>query len=489
MLFNSYLFIFIFLPLTLLLFFSIAKYSHQAALGVLLLASLIFYGWCDYWYVVILLSSIGTNFLLGNNIIAVNSQHTKKYFLWLGIIFNLGLLGYFKYVNFFIQNIDTVLHRDIPLLNIVLPIGISFFTFTQIAFLVDSYRDRLKPYSFLNYALFVTYFPHLIAGPIIHHKEVMPQFEKKKIFQWNSKNFLLGWTLFAIGLFKKTVLADYLVYFVDPLFDGHASQLSMLNAWTGALAYTFELYFDFSAYSDMALGLSLLIGIKLPINFYSPYKAINIIEFWRRWNMTLSRFLRDYLYIPLGGNRKGSYRRYLNLMVTMLLGGLWHGASWTFVLWGLLHGIYLIINHGWISLRHYLGMKPTNHFLINTLSRLITFIAVVVAWVFFRSPDVKTANQIVYTMFFGSATNQPWHLDYKLLGIMLISMLIVWLLPNAYQLLSRYKPALIGKMPQSPPKKRLLWQPTIVWNFFMALIFVLGMTFVQTSSVFLYFRF
>ena len=405
-------------------------------------------------------------------------------------------------------------HTDVQLLNISLPIGISFFTFTQIAFLVDSYRGLVRNYNILNYSLFVTYFPHLIAGPIIHHKEVMPQFENRKTFKFNYRNIVLGLTIFAIGLFKKSVMADYLGSIVGPIFDIKLQHITTIDAWSAALAYTLELYFDFSGYSDMAIGLSLLIGIKLPINFFSPYKSVNIIEFWRRWNMTLSRFLRDYVYIPLGGNRHGSPRRYLNLMITMLLGGLWHGANWTFVIWGCLHGIYLCINHGWIALKKYLGIGAVNGFLFTIFSRMLTFLAVVIAWVFFRSPDFSKSYQILYAMFFERLTlPNPWCIpnavrtflqklnisfsdEHTLVAsnksIMLIfsALLIVWLLPNTYQVLRRYRPVLIFYHDKIVSNKKLpTWKPTLAWNFFISSFFVIGFLHIQSSSIFLYFRF
>lgn len=513
MLFNSYIFIFLFLPITLWLFFTIAKRNRSYALGILFIASIIFYGWNDYRYVFILLFSIAVNFLIGKYILKITSPSRKKNLLVNGIIFNLGLLGYFKYADFFIRDFNVLLHTHLTLLNVTLPIGISFFTFTQLAFLIDCYRGLVPQYRLLNYGLFVTYFPHLIAGPIIHHKEVMPQFDKDRTYQPSSRNFLIGLTLFAIGLFKKVVLAEYLGHAVSFVFDSHLASIATLDAWSGALAYTLELYFDFSGYCDMALGLSLLIGVKLPVNFYSPYKALNIIDFWRRWNMTLSRFLRDYLYIPLGGNRKGPVRRYINLMLTMILGGLWHGASWTFVFWGCLHGIYLCINHAWIAVKGFLGVASTSSFLGRMVSRLLTFLAVVVAWVFFRADDFATAQSILHAMFFEKLTLpsawcsenarmwlQKLHISFipnlelgtnqKYLFLIFISLFIVWFLPNSYQLLSKYKPGLLSDEQSLSPRRAIFtWRPTLVWNFSMALLFFLGIAFVQTSSIFLYFRF
>lgn len=420
-------------------------------------------------------------------------------------------------MDFFVENINYLTHANLSSLNIVLPLGISFFTFTQIAFLVDCYRGLVKQFRLLHYGLFVTYFPHLVAGPIIHHKEVMPQFDKNRTFHFNYRNFLLGTSIFAIGLFKKTVLADYLGALANPIFDGYLPHISTLDAWVAALSYTFEIYFDFSGYSDMAIGLSLLIGVKLPVNFYSPYKSVDIIEFWRRWNMTLSRFLRDYLYIPLGGNRNGFCRRYLNLIITMVLGGLWHGASWTFVLWGFLHGFYLTINHAWRALKKYLNIQSNNGFLFNFFSGMITFLAVVIAWVIFRAPNFLVAREILEAMF-GQVFMLPnfWHSEAvikiflqnfynaftsesSLLGwivthtsfiLIVVSMAIIWLLPNSYQFFRKYSPAFLPyQLQYLTVSKGLLWKPRLVWNYFIVLALVIGIIHIQASSIFLYFRF
>ncbi|OGT25452.1 MAG: hypothetical protein A3I77_03945 [Gammaproteobacteria bacterium RIFCSPLOWO2_02_FULL_42_14] len=514
MLFNSFIFIFGFLPATLVLFFFTAKYSKQAALTVLFVTSIIFYGWNNYHYVFLLFFSIVINFLIGKYIITTTLPQ-KKYLLFSGVIFNLLLLAYFKYFNFFIENLNIISHNHFESFNIVLPIGISFFTFTQIAFLVDSYRGLVQKYHLLNYALFVTYYPHLIAGPIIHHKEVMPQFTKSSTFSFSYRNFSIGIILFSIGLFKKTILADNLGAYVSPIYDIYSAHISLLDAWISSLAYTLELYFDFSGYSDMAIGLSLLIGIKLPVNFYSPYKSLNIIEFWRRWNMTLSRFLRDYLYIPLGGNRKGPSRRYLNLMITMFLGGLWHGASWTFVVWGCLHGIYLCCNHWWATLKKIFNLRESNTIVFRVVACLFTFVLVMVAWVFFRAPNFSTAHAILHAMFFNPlilpnywpipfaakifllklhvsfSTQTTWMASDTVaslhaITLILISLIIVWFMPNSYQIMHKYRPALIS---WENIKSRLTWKPNLVGTCTVILVFILDIIYVHASSIFLYFRF
>ncbi|HQT27478.1 MAG TPA: MBOAT family O-acyltransferase, partial [Burkholderiales bacterium] len=352
------------------------------------LCSLFFYGYWNFAYVPLLLLSICANYAFGFMI------GKGKRMLIPGLLFNLALLGYYKYAHFFLSNIDRLAGFDWQIGRIVLPLGISFFTFTQIAYLMDVKRGEAREYSFSHYLLFVTYFPHLIAGPILHHKEMMPQFEKGKGPSF--EDFSVGMTIFFVGLFKKVLLADGISVYVAPVFGAHASGIepTFVDAWFGALAYTFQLYFDFSAYSDMAVGISRLFGITLPVNFYSPYQAVNIVEFWRRWHMTLSRFLRDYLYIPLGGNRKGKARRYLNLMVTMLLGGLWHGAGWTFVIWGGLHGFYLVLNHGWHALKERMSL-PSFGFFGKVFGVALTFLAVVAGWVFFRAANLASAFSVL----------------------------------------------------------------------------------------------
>ena len=397
MLFNSYGFIFFFLPFTLLVFFALGRQSSRLASLWLTAASFLFYGWWNPKYVALLILSIIFNYVIGMNLAkSYGSGQLTKIFrlLVIGISANLLLLAYYKYSNFFVANVNAWFEAGFSMQEIILPIGISFFTFTQIAFLVDASRGLAREYDFVHYCLFVTYFPHLIAGPVLHHKEMMPQFSSSQTYRFDYDNMAIGLSIFFFGLFKKLVLADNASGYSTPVFDAAARgvDVATLEAWGGALCYTFQLYFDFSGYTDMAIGSSRMFGVKLPINFFSPYKATNIIDFWRRWHMTLSRFLRDYLYIPLGGNRRGKLRRYIHLMITMLLGGLWHGANWTFMIWGCLHGIYLIINHVWQGFRGWLGYDLNNSSLIYRMScRCITFIFVVFAWVFFRSNSLQAA--------------------------------------------------------------------------------------------------
>ena len=309
------------------------------------------------------------------------------------------MLGYYKYFNFAVDQFNWLLGTDYHIGKILLPLAISFFTFQQIAYLVDSYRAEIEEHSFMHYCLFVTFFPQLIAGPIVHHKEMLPQFAKPETFRFSAFHVAVGLTLFSVGLFKKVVLAAGVAVYATPFFNAvDAGQpLTGFEAWLGALSYTLQLYFDFSGYSDMALGLARLFGIRLPENFNSPYKATSIVDFWRRWHITLSRFLRDYLYIPLGGNRKGPKRRYVNLFLTMLLGGMWHGAGWNFMIWGALHGTYLVINHAWSTARSQWIAAPIGR-AETVFYWLVTMLAVIVSWVYFRAETLAGANQMLLAM-------------------------------------------------------------------------------------------
>jgi D-alanyl-lipoteichoic acid acyltransferase DltB (MBOAT superfamily) len=345
MLFNSYAFIFLFLPVALLGYFVLGRRSDLAPVVWLTLASLVFYAFGGWQFVPLLLASIAFNYGVGYLLIARKLSHRARLaVLTAGVSGDLVVLGVFKYAGFFAANLDALFSTGF-IVSVALPVGISFYTFTQIAFLVDAYRGSVARYALPHYALFVTYFPHLIAGPILHHKDMIPQFERAEAKRPDPHLVLCGLIIFAIGLFKKTCLADGIQPLVSQAFGPNTPTFD--QAWIGVLAYTFQLYFDFSGYSDMAIGASYMFGIRLPLNFHSPYKATSIVEFWRRWHITLSRFLRHYLYIPLGGSRRGPLRRYVNLMLTMLLGGLWHGAGWTFVVWGALHGAFHSLNNAW----------------------------------------------------------------------------------------------------------------------------------------------
>lgn len=386
MLFNSYEYILLFLPVALIVYFLLNRtLSSRVGVAWLVVASLFFYSYWNIRYLPLILISIAVNYLTGS---ILSRQPGRRNLLPLGLCFNLGLLGYYKYTDFFINNINHLTGNHLLLLHVVLPLGISFFTFTQIAYLVDAYRGEVKEYSLLNYALFVTFFPHLLAGPIIHHREMMPQFQSEDNKGLNYENLCRGLFLVSLGLFKKVIIADAFAVWANYGFDT-ASSLTLLEAWITSLSYTLQLYFDFSAYTDMAIGSALMFNIRLPINFNSPYKSKSIQEFWRRWHITLGRFLRDYIYIPLGGNQRGETRIYLNLLITFLLGGLWHGAAWTFVFWGFLHGLGLVINRAWRKMGLHMH---------KALAWFITFNFVNIAWVFFRAQTWGDAAKVLSGM-------------------------------------------------------------------------------------------
>jgi D-alanyl-lipoteichoic acid acyltransferase DltB (MBOAT superfamily) len=444
------------------------------------------------------------------------------------ITVNLLLLAYFKYTNFFIGSFNHLFGGHVPTLDIILPLGISFFTFTQIAFLVDVYRGIAREVNFIHYLLFVTWFPHLIAGPVLHHKQMMPQFGHADTYRINLEHVAVGLTIFVLGLAKKVLIADNLADYATPIFtaasEGHT--LMFFEAWVGSLAYTLQLYFDFSGYSDMAIGLSLMFNVRLPLNFDSPYKATNIIDFWRRWHMTLSAFLRDYLYIPLGGNRHGPARRHLNLMATMLLGGLWHGAGWTFVIWGGLHGMYLMINHAWRELKARLGWGEGGR-LARLGSGLLTFVAVVVAWVFFRADSFASATNVLSGMAGINGISLPTSLEVKLaafltpfpqfhvvfeglvpasggingshaIATITLGLSLVWFFPNVRQIMRNYKPTWedMAKKESTKPKQknsskiRIVFNPNMVYGLITGLILFLSIAGIsKKASEFLYFQF
>jgi D-alanyl-lipoteichoic acid acyltransferase DltB (MBOAT superfamily) len=518
MLFNSYVFLFLFLPVTLTGFFLLARLRPLFAAAWLTAASLFFYGWWNPLYVWLLAVSIAINYAFGALIadaVANGARRRANVVLTIALAANLGVLAYFKYANFFLASFNQAAGASLSLGEIILPLGISFFTFTQIAFLADVHAGKAREYNLVHYGLFVTYFPHLIAGPVLHHAEMMPQFERAATYRFSFENAAVGLTIFAIGLFKKVMLADPMGVYARPVFDAASAgvTLTALEAWGGALAYTFQLYFDFSGYSDMAIGLSRLFGVTLPLNFHSPYKAESIIDFWRRWHMTLSRFLRDYLYVPLGGNRKGVARRHVNLLITMVLGGLWHGAGWTFVLWGALHGGYLALNHAWRALRRRLGhdLHATGR-AGRVAGGLLTFIAVVVAWVVFRASDMVSAVAMLKAMagINGIVIPDFWLPKWGLVGQWLaahgvvfgdtrdlvsgglvnwiwILLLVVWFAPNTQELMGAYRPAL--GLPADFRMRRIAWRPTLLFALTAAVLVAVSIFNLHRQSEFLYFQF
>lgn len=525
MLFNSYIFIFAFLPITFATYFFLAKHKNgEAAITFLVIASLFFYGWWNPAYLILILLSIGVNYFIGESILRCHTPvrlQKSKLLLITGIVFNLALLGYYKYANFVIENANFIFGSDIHISQIILPLAISFFTFQQVAYLIDAYKGITKEFRFTHYALFVTFFPQLIAGPIVHHKEMLPQFTKQDSMKPRLDNVIIGLIIFILGLFKKIVFADSIAGYSTQVFEGAASgePISFFVAWGGALAYTFQLYFDFSGYSDMAIGIARIFGIHLPLNFSSPYKSLNIIEFWRRWHMTLSRFLRDYVYFTFGGNRKGNVRRYINLLATMLLGGLWHGAGWTFILWGGLHGLYLVINHAWHFLKQkaqleYFDQKP----LWRGFCWLLTFVSIVNAWVFFRATTFDSAIEILQGMYGFNSIALPNAVLARLGGVsdifrklggtsylgggtqliltyiwVVILLIVSLLMPNTQQIMKLYwvykserGNALFDKGVFS---NTLIFRYTFIWAFGMATALVISIFGLTRVSEFLYFQF
>ena len=513
MLFNSFAFLFGYLPIVLAGYFLLDRLTSCASWRLapavwLALASLFFYAWWDVRYLPLLLASICVNYGAGR-LLGASTGAARKRVLVAALALNLGLLAYYKYANFFIDSVNAVAARagaaSLPWsgLDIILPIGISFFTFTQIAFLVDCYRGEVREYRFIHYVLFVSYFPHLIAGPVLHHRDMMPQFADPANAHPRAANFAIGLSIFTIGLAKKVLIADNLSPLAMPVFAAGATP-TLIEAWIGVLAYTFQLYFDFSGYSDMAIGLSRLFGVKLPLNFNSPYKAANIADFWRRWHMTLSRFLRDYLYIPLGGSRHGEAMRYRNLMLTMLLGGLWHGAGWTFVIWGGLHGLYLVLQQAWQRL---FGAARAHWW-----PTLLTFLAVMLAWIFFRAPDVATAWDISGALVGANGVSLPrglashaaslaqWGLHPAFDGIrwielagpglpvLLGAMLLAFKAPNTQEIFFLYEPA-IERIFQPTGRWAFSWRPTRRWSVGFAALFVACIFGMNRVTEFLYFQF
>jgi alginate O-acetyltransferase complex protein AlgI len=477
MLFNSLGYIFAFLPAVLLGWWGLARFGRRRALVWLTLASLFFYAWWDWRYLALLGGSIVFNYGAAHFI--HTAQRRRKLLLGLAIAVDLAVLGWFKYADFLLQSLAALLGRHWAPIGVPLPLGISFFTFTQIAFLVDTARGRAREADPVNYALFVTFFPHLLAGPVLHHSEMMPQFADPSAGQPKSQMVSSGLTLFIIGLFKKTVLADGIAPIASLVFDAaaHGTLPGVAEAWAAALAYSFELYFDFSGYTDMALGSARIFGIVLPLNFDSPYQATSIIDFWRRWHMTLSRFLRDYLYIPLGGNRHGTWRRHVNLGLTMLLGGLWHGAAWTFVAWGAWHGVLLVLNHLWravvdrFGLGILAGAAPMRLF-----GWALTFFLVMLGWVLFRSEGFDTAGRMLSAM-----AGQPGGFAAFTPGAE------IWV-----------ELAALGAIATLAPNSQAIvlsqagwwrWRPNAAWAMALALGFLLALGQMSDVSPFLYYRF
>lgn len=469
MLFNSFVFIFLFLPITFLAYFGLNRLKlYTSAKVALVIASLYFYAYFNYSYLPIILSSILVNYASAYSM-SRNDGLFRRFSLLIGICFNVGLIAYFKYFDFFIENVNAVFRTNIPLLNILLPLGISFFTFQQIAFVVDSYRRKTDLPRFLDYCNFVTFFPQLIAGPIVLPEEMLPQFEDRTKRRVNYENLFNGLFIFSLGLAKKVLIADSIAVFANTGFDVLTSY-TMAEAWMTSLAYSFQLYFDFSGYCDMAIGIGLMFNIKLPLNFNAPYKACDFQDFWRRWHMTLNRFLTQYLYIPLGGSRRGEIRTLLNVFVVFLVSGIWHGAGWTFIVWGILHGIASIINRIW---KHKAFRLP------NCLTIPLTFFFVNIFWVFFRADSLADAWQIVSSMFNNLDLTLKEDFTSNLSSI----------LPNRYNMLILFSAFILGVF----GKTAYQWMETDRYYYIKMLAtiatFILGCLFVSRIVTFLYFNF
>ena len=516
MVFSSLQFCLAFLPCVLLGSLIAQRFGDTAIKVWLIVASLAFYTAWYPPYLVILLGSISANFGLLRFALAQPPDTPERFWtITAGVVGNLCLLGWFKYAGFVTLNINAALNTDLLVPHFLLPLGISFFTFQKIALLIDVYRRDVRHIEFLSYMLFVTFFPQLIAGPIVLFPEVQHQYQEPKRIQLTLRHFALGISIFVVGLFKKTMLADLVSTFASPIFDAAASGTTIrtAEAWTGVLAYTLQIYFDFSGYSDMAIGLAAMFGIVLPFNFASPYRATSIIEFWRRWHITLSRFLRVYLYYPLGGNRHGPTRRYANLILVMLIGGLWHGAAWTFVAWGGLHGIYLVINHFWRSRTWW---RPRLNLTVNLALRIaawsITFLAVIVAWVFFRADTFAAAALLLRQMFdpwgvlemflYGlqsdgayarTAFSQTNSMDPSYITVTILLVLIVCLAaPNTQALFSRALDRWVGPVQEKelPSASTIDWRPSQGWGLTIGLAAASAlMAMIVGSSPFLYFNF
>lgn len=454
MLFNSYEFIFLFLPITLIIYFLLNKFNkNMLAKAWLVIASLYFYSYFNKSYLILIVVSILVNYFIGTELnMKTNNIIRRKVLLIFGVLFNLGALGYFKYYDFFIENINYIFKTNFNLLHIMLPLGISFFTFQQLSYVVDSYQRKNLNYDFLSYCLFVTFFPQLIAGPIVLPAEMLPQFENEENKKVNWENMNRGLYMFSIGLAKKVIIADTIAHFANAGFNMMES-LNFAEAWLTSVSYTLQLYFDFSGYCDMAMGIGMMFNIILPINFNSPYKSTNIQEFWRKWHITLGRFMTNYLYIPLGGNKKGEVKTLRNLFVVFLASGIWHGAGWNFVIWGMLHGICILIHRVW---------KNTGRKLPKLIGWFITINLVNIFWVFFRAENLQNAvkvlrgmadiNGFIYLLKYPTRaleiTKELREMAAERLGglgnkegilILIISIILVFLVKNSYEKMKNFK--------------------------------------------------
>ncbi|WP_413613313.1 MBOAT family O-acyltransferase [Bdellovibrio sp. HCB-110] len=471
MLFNSYPFLLLFLPITLLGYYLITKKNLQ--LWFLFLSSVFFYAYWSKTFVFLLLFTVVLDFYIAKNIYYAKTQRMRKALLLTSIISNLSVLGFFKYYNFFADSLNGLFHVGggsgelLPVLNLILPIGISFYTFQSMSYVIDVYRRVSDAHAhLLEFAGYVTLFPHQISGPLVRHNQIVPQLESSNTYIFHSDNFWRGCYFFVFGLAKKMLIADRIAIVVDPLI-GNIASVSNAEAWLAMLGYTMQLYFDFSGYSDMAVGLGLMMNIKFPPNFNSPYKSLSVTEFWQKWHMTLSSWLRDYLYISLGGNREGKLKTYRNLLLTMAIGGLWHGANWTYVVWGVLHG-------GALAVERYFKDRDWDLFRFKYIKWVVTFLFVCLAWVFFRAPNFDVASIWLQKVFLMNPD---------------ISWDIV-LIPTRHKdrFFLALGVALIAAFSTKNTWERK-FKPSFVNAFILALLFVLCLSYMGEESPFLYFQF
>ena len=487
--FNSYPY-FVFLAVAVVVFRLLETRALTGRRVFLLLASYAFYAWWRADFLLLLAGSTLVNYALGREIEQRRARGlARRPLLIAGLVFNLGLIATFKYAGLLAGTANHIFGLGLPLPDFFLPLAISFFTFEQISYLVDADAGKTHHYSLLDYALFVAYFPHLIAGPIVRHNDLIPQFRQLRA---RNDDLASGVTLFTIGLAKKSLIADNLAPFADAIFNaaGRGTHLGATDSWLGMLFFAFQIYFDFSAYSDMALGSSLMLGIRLPVNFHSPYKAASIIEFWRRWHISLSAFLRDYLYISLGGNRQGRSQRYLNLFITMLLGGLWHGASWTFMLWGGLHGLYLSINHAFRHATRNMRAPAALKLPLHAASVALTFLATSLAWIVFRAPDLASARNVAEGLV-GMGHSAVVSFSPLAAVALLLLFGMVWFMPNSMELMWRHNPALPSPYENQPvkPAPFLSWKPTPLNAAAYGLLCIVAVLALSNLKPFIYFQF
>jgi alginate O-acetyltransferase complex protein AlgI len=483
-LFNSFIFLFAFLPMVLVVTAAMARSSNIRSVQMLSFSSLVFYAWWKPPFIVLVFLTITINFALGQAIYRTRSTSL----LIAGICLNLAPLAFFKYYNFAVDGVALLGIGAPPILDLFLPLAISFLTFEQISYLTDCKRRAIAPASFWDYAFFVSFFPKLIAGPIVRYGELQPQLRNLTV---TVATLAPGITLFIIGLGKKVILADSAVHYSDSIFllASKGSYVSGVDAWAATLAYSAQIYFDFSGYSDMALGLALMFGIRLPINFDSPYKSTSIIDFWRSWHMTLSRFLRDYLYFPLGGGRTGWGRRCSNLTIVMLLGGLWHGAGLNFIVWGGLHAIYLMINHSFRDIvldRLPRQLCESRSWML--LSWLLTFVAVAVAWVFFRSSSLPAAISLLSAMFgLLPADRAPTVVILQIETAITVALVLctAFLLPNSMEIMG-FTPR---RKASGTNAITLNWRASFGWATLIGAIATISVLSLSKPAPFLYFQF